>query len=217
MPRRILIADDHGVLRAGLHALLNDERDLEVVGQAADSDEALRLARELEPDIVLMDIDMPGCGGIEATRQLMELRPNPCVLILTVHEDKSLLQAAIRAGAAGYIVKRAVESELIDAIRAVARGDLYVHPAMTRALLEHTEHIPTSEPKVRDVLTPREVEVLRLIAMGHTNRRIADLLCIGVRTVESHRANLMGKLGLCSRVELVRYAARQGLLETDDL
>jgi two-component system response regulator NreC len=215
MPRRIIVADDHGVLRAGLRALLNDEPDLEVAGEAADGDEALRLTRELEPDIVLMDINMPGCGGIETTRRLMELRPNVRVLILTVHEDKSLLQAAIRAGAAGYILKRAVESELIDAIRAVARGDLYVHPAMTRALLEGTHHIPDIEREVTQALTPREVEVLRLIAQGHTNRQIADLLHIGVRTVESHRANLMDKLGLRSRVELVRYASKHGLLDTN--
>jgi two-component system response regulator NreC len=215
MPRRIIVADDHGVLRAGLRALLNDEPDLEVAGEAADGDEALRLTRELEPDIVLMDINMPGCGGIETTRRLMELRPNVRVLILTVHEDKSLLQAAIRAGAAGYILKRAVESELIDAIRAVAHGDLYVHPAMTRALLEDTHHIPAMEREVTQTLTPREVEVLRLIAQGHTNRQIADLLHIGVRTVESHRANLMGKLGLRSRVELVRYASKHGLLDTN--
>jgi len=214
-PRRIIVADDHGVLRAGLRALLNDEPDLEVAGEAADGDEALRLTRELEPDIVLMDINMPGCGGIETTRRLMELRPNVRVLILTVHEDKSLLQAAIRAGAAGYILKRAVESELIDAIRAVARGDLYVHPAMTRALLEDTHHIPAVEREVTQALTPREVEVLCLIAQGHTNRQIADLLHIGVRTVESHRANLMGKLGLRSRVELVRYASQHGLLDTN--
>jgi two-component system response regulator NreC len=215
MPRRIIVADDHGVLRAGLRALLNDEPDLEVAGEAADGDEALRLTRELEPDIVLMDINMPGCGGIETTRRLMELRPNVRVLILTVHEDKSLLQAAIRAGAAGYILKRAVESELIDAIRAVAHGDLYVHPAMTRALLEDTHHIPAMEREVTQTLTPREVEVLRLIAQGHTNRQIADLLHIGVRTVESHRANLMDKLGLRSRVELVRYASKHGLLDTN--
>jgi DNA-binding NarL/FixJ family response regulator len=212
MPRRIIVADDHGVLRAGLRALLNDEPDLEVVGEAADGDEALRLTRELEPDIVLMDINMPGCGGIETTHRLMELQPDVRVLILTVYEDKSLLQAAIHAGAAGYILKRAVESELIDAIRAVVRGDLYVHPAMTRALLEHTNHIPAIERAVTEVLTPREVEVLRLIAQGHTNRQIAELLHVGVRTVESHRANLMSKLGLRSRVELVRYASQRGLL-----
>ena len=135
MSLRTLIADDHGVLRAGLRALLNTEPALEVVGEAANTDEVLSLTRDLRPDVVLMDISMPGFGGIEATRQLVELQPDVRVLILTVHEDRALLQEALRVGAAGYILKRAVGSELVNAIHAVARGDLYVHSAMTRALL----------------------------------------------------------------------------------
>ena len=213
MPIRILIADDHGLLRAGLRALLNGEPDLEVVGEAADGDEAMRLARTVQPDIVLMDIHMPGCGGIEATRRLKVLRPDVLVLILTVHEEKSLLQEAIRAGAAGYIIKRAVESELINAIHAISRGDLYVHPAMTRALLNGTTARRDDDRFAVEEPTPREVEVLRLIAQGHTNRQIAEILAISVRTVESHRANLLGKLHLRSRVELVRYAMKHGLLQ----
>lgn len=217
MAIRILIADDHGVLRAGLRALLNTEPDLEVVGEAADGNEALRLTSELQPDIVLMDISMPDCGGIEATRWLMELQPDVRVLILTVHEDKGLLREAVRAGAAGYILKRAVESELINAIRAVSRGDLYVHPAVTRALLSEVTSMPTANQMAIETLTPREVEVLRLIVTGHTNRQIADILTLSVRTVESHRANLMDKLNLHSRVELVRYAAKHGLFELGEL
>ena len=216
MSLRILIADDHGVLRAGLRALLNSEPDMEVVGEAADGDEALRLTRALHPDVVLMDINMPGCGGIDATRQLMELRSGIRVLVLTVHEDRYLLQEAIQAGAAGYILKRAVESELVDAIKAVARGDMYVHPAMTRALLVDAALVSDTDPVAIDTLTPREVEVLRLIAQGHTNRQVAELLTLSVRTVESHRANLMDKLELHSRVELVRYAAQNGLLESGE-
>jgi two-component system response regulator NreC len=216
MAIRILIADDHGVLRASLRALLNTEPSLEVVGEAADGNEALRLTSELLPDIVLMDISMPDCGGIEATRRLTELRPDVGVLILTVHEDKGLLREAIRAGAAGYILKRAVESELINAIQAVSRGDLYVHPAMTRALLPDVNSVPAANQMAVERLTPREVEVLRLIVTGHTNRQIADVLTLSVRTVESHRANLMDKLDLHSRVELVRYAAKHGLLEPGD-
>lgn len=221
---RILIADDHGLLRAGLRTLLNAEPDLEVVGEAADGEETLRLTRELQPDVVLMDISMPGCGGIETTRRLVDLRSAVRVLILTVHEDTALLQAAIRAGAAGYILKRAVDVELIGAIRAVARGDLYVHPSMTRALLTDVAMVATatrvgtgmSTPREElapcDSLTPREVEVLRLIARGHTNRQIADFLTLSVRTVESHRANLMDKLDLRSRAELVCYAMDNALL-----
>lgn len=217
MAIRILIADDHGLLRAGLRALLNTEPSLEVVGEAADGNEALRLTSELQPDIVLMDISMPDCGGIEATRRLTELRPDVGVLILTVHEDKGLLREAIRAGAAGYILKRAVESELINAIQAVSRGDLYVHPAMTRALLPDAISVPAANQMAIERLTPREVEVLRLIVTGHTNRQIADVLTLSVRTVESHRANLMDKLDLHSRVELVRYAAKHGLFEPGEL
>ncbi len=213
MSIRILIADDHGVLRAGLRALLNAEPDLEVVGEAADGHQTLRLARELSPDVVLLDISMPGPGGIEVTRQVKQVLPNTRVLILTVHEDESLLREAIRAGAAGYIIKRAVESELINAIHAVWRGDVYVHPAMTRALLKEVVPGPSLASASVEPLTPREIEVLRLIALGYTNRQIAEELIISVRTVESHRANLMGKLGLRSRVDLVRYAREHGLLD----
>jgi two-component system response regulator NreC len=217
MVTRILIADDHGVLRAGLRALLKAEPNLEVVGEAADGAEALRLASAVQPDIVLMDISMPDGGGIEATRRLRELLPEVRVLILTVHDDKSMVQEAIQAGAAGYILKRAAESELVNAIQAVSRGDMYVHLPMTRALQAAAIAMPASDRVAAETLTPREIEVLRLIARGHTNRQIANLLNLSVRTVESHRANLMDKLDLHSRVELVRYAAQHGLLEIGEL
>jgi len=214
MPIQILIADDHGVLRAGLRALLSAEPEIEVVDEASNGDQALSLASELKPDVILLDISMPGLTGIEVTRRLKKMLPETRILILTVHEDESLLQEAIQAGASGYIVKRAVESELIDAIRAVWRGDLYVHPAMTRALLkEMSAPAPLSSNEAPvETLTPREVEVLRLIAQGYTNRQMADMLSISVRTVESHRSNLMGKLDLHSRVELVRYARENKLI-----
>mgnify|MGYP001137931491 CR=1 FL=1 len=213
MPIRIFIADDHGVLRAGLRTLLNAEPDMTVVGEAADGYEAIRLAEELRPDVVLLDISMPGPGGIEVTRRLRQRIPQTRVLILTVHEDESLLLEALRVGAAGYIIKRAVESELINAIHAVWRGDLYVHPAMTRALLRDLQPSAIPEESPPEPLTPREVEVLRLVAQGYTNRQIAEALNISVRTVETHRANLTAKLHLNSRVELVRYAREHGLLE----
>ncbi len=213
MTIRILIADDHGVLRAGLRALLSAESELEVVDEASNGEEALALATELQPDVILLDISMPGSSGIDVTRRLKQTLPQARVLILTVHEDEGLLQEAIQAGASGYIIKRAVESELIDAIRAVWRGDLYVHPAMTRALLKEISPAPPAAKEAPvEALTPREVEVLRLIAQGYTNRQMADMLSISVRTVESHRSNLMGKLNLRSRVELVRYARESKLI-----
>ena len=213
MSIRILIADDHGVLRAGLRALLNAEPDLEVVAEAADGEQALHLASELRPDIVLMDLNMPKVGGIQATRLLRDLLPEVGVLVLTVHEDSSLLREAIQGGASGYIIKRALESELINAIHAISRGELYIHPALTRSLFIDP---PPAEPEDQysiEALTPRECEVLQLIAQGYTNRQIACRLTISVRTVESHRANLMAKVNLHSRVDLVRYAAQHGLLE----
>jgi DNA-binding NarL/FixJ family response regulator len=212
MPSRILIVDDHGVLRAGLRALLSREAEYEVVGEASTSDEALRAARELSPDIVLMDLSLPGVGGIELTRRLKETLPETKVLILTVHEDAALLREAVKAGAAGYVVKRAVESELLAAIESAQRGELYVHPSMTRALLEEKRAAPPP-PRRGDpeALTNREADVLKLIVRGYTNRQMADELTLSVRTVETHRANIMGKLGLSSRAELVRWATEHKL------
>jgi len=174
------------------------------------------MVRETQPDVVLMDISMPGRGGIEATRRLIELHPAVRVLILTMHEDKTLLHAAMQAGAAGYILKRALESELLTAIHAVAHGDLYVHPAMTRALLENVGYMAAGSRAPASALTARERDVLHLIAKGHTNRQIAEILSLSVRTVESHRASLTDKLELHSRVELVRYAREHGLLEPEE-
>ena len=216
MPIRILIADDHGVIRAGLSALLEDIPDIVVVGEACDGCEVLAKAMLLKPDIVLMDLSMPNIGGIEATRELVLKEPGTRILILTVHEDEGLLKEAIRAGAAGYVVKRAGQEDLIHAIRVVARGDLYVHPAMTRALF--SEPSSAASPKMYEVetLTSREIDVLRLLAKGCTNRQIAEQLNLSPRTVEGHRANLAGKLGLHSRVELVEYAEKHGLLKSKE-
>jgi two-component system response regulator NreC len=211
MPARILIADDHGVLRAGLTALLNAEPDMEVVGEADSGEEALRLAAELRPDLVLMDLNMPESGGIEATRRFAELLPDVRVLILTMHEENGLVQEAMRAGAAGYILKRAVKTELVNAIQTVLRGDLYVHPTLMRAMFNKPQPTSTTKGPPASPLTPREMDVLRLLVQGYTNHQTADLLSISVRTVEYHRSNLMGKLNLYSRVELVRYAAEHGL------
>ena len=214
MSIKILIADDHGVLRAGLRALLRVEPDLEVVGEADCGREALRLAEALRPDVVVLDVSMPDMDGIEVTRRLDEHRPEVRVLLLTVPEDPALLREALQAKACGYIVKRAVESELINAIRAVARGHLYIHPSLTRALLDQEPAGPPRDPSPSR-LTERETEVLRLIAQGHTNREIAELLHLSPRTVETHRANVRAKLHLDSRVELLRYAVKHGLLSFD--
>ncbi|HSN55358.1 MAG TPA: response regulator transcription factor [Candidatus Sulfomarinibacteraceae bacterium] len=212
MPIRILIADDHAVVRSGLRALLLADPDLEVVGEAGDGTETLRLAESLEPDVVLLDITMPPEDGIKTAQRLKEKNPELCVLFLTMHEDEAMMHEALRAGASGYVIKRAEESEIIQAIHAAFRGDIYVHPAMTRALLQQpvtTQHRRGSQP---EQLTRRELEVLRLLVRGNTNRQIAELLGLSVRTVENHRANLMGKLGLVSRVELVDYAEENDLL-----
>lgn len=212
MPFRILIADDHGVIRAGLVALLNAEPDMSVVAEASTGKEALQLTAQLRPEIVLMDISMPGMNGIEATRKICEAFPLTRVLMLTVHEEKELLQEALRCGACGYVLKQAVKSELLNAIRSAGRGDLYVHPMMTHALLDQEPAPPMPPSKREPTLTVREVEILRLIAQGYTNSQIGKLLSISVRTVEFHRGNLIDKLGLDSRVGLVRYAAEHGLV-----
>jgi len=212
MAVRVVIADDHGLLRAGLRALLGAEPGFEIVGEAASGEEALRIAGECRPDVVLLDVSMPGISGLEATKLLKEKLPRTHVLILTVHEDETMLREAVRAGASGYIIKRAVESELIGAIHAVRRGEIYVHPAMTRGLLRNrTDEIA---PRRGDPasLTRREEAVLRLLVQGCTNRQVAEELGLSVRTAETHRGNIMGKLGLKSRVELVRWAVRQRLI-----
>lgn len=213
MSVRILIADDHGVIRAGLRALLAGFPDMNVVGEATDGSEVLGKSMELQPDIVLMDLSMPNLGGIEATRLLSQRAPNVRVLILTVHEDESLLKEVVRAGAAGYIVKRAAQEDLIHAIRVVARGDLYVHPSMTRVLFAESTSAATPAALERETLTLREIDVLQLLARGYTNRQIAEQLNLSPRTVEGHRANLSAKLGLRSRVELVEYAEKHGLMK----
>ncbi|MGE5237069.1 MAG: response regulator [Acidobacteriota bacterium] len=213
MTKRVLIADDHGVLRGGLRALLNGEPDFEVVTEASDGDSAITLAERFRPDIVLLDMSMPGPGGVEVTRRLKERLPSVRVLILTVHEDPGLLRETLRAEASGFVVKRAAESELISALRAVSRGDMYIHPAMTRTLAAQSgETVRVGGSKI-GTLTPRELEVLRLVAAGHTNKQVAGKLGIGVRTVETHRANLMDKLGVGSRVELVRFAIEHKLVD----
>jgi two-component system response regulator NreC len=208
----ILIADDHAIVRTGLRALLTSEPGLQLVGEATGGYEAIELVGKTRPDILILDLSMPDLDGIAVTRQLKPQYPDLRILILTVHEDEAMLREAIRAGASGYIVKHAAEAELIAAIKTIRRGDLYVDPAMLRVLLVESPKPRTEQPASPDPLTPRETDVLKLIVQGYTNRQVGEELGISVRTVEGHRANLLEKLGLRTRVELVRYARERGLI-----
>jgi two-component system response regulator NreC len=208
----VLIADDHAIVRTGLRALLRSEPDLQLAGEATGGYEAIELVGKTHPDILILDLSMPDLDGIAVTRQLKPQYPDLRILILTVHEDEAMLREAIRAGASGYIVKRAAEAELIAAIETIRRGDLYVDPAMLRVLLVESTEPRTEQLASPDPLTPRETDVLKLIVQGYTNRQVGEELGISVRTVEGHRANLLEKLGLRTRVELVRYARDRGLI-----
>ncbi|MEW6232260.1 MAG: response regulator transcription factor [Chloroflexota bacterium] len=213
---RILLADDHAVLRAGLKLLINGQPDMEVAGEATTGHETLVAARELVPDLVLLDISMPGMSGLEALRQMKREQPELAVLVLTMHEDVDYLRQALGAGAAGYVPKSAADVELLSALRAVVRGGVYIHPSHTKTILEEmlsqgkTAGGGPGDPL--DALSDREREVLRLVALGHTNAQIAEQLCLSVKTVESYRARMMEKLGLRSRAALVRYALERGLV-----
>jgi two-component system, NarL family, response regulator NreC len=214
MATRVLIADDHAIVRAGLRALLKGEAGLELVGEASGGEETLRLVESLHPDILVLDLSMPDLDGIQVTKRVQSTAPDVRILILTVHEDEALLREAIRAGAAGYILKHAAEIELLAAINTVQLGEIYVHPQLLRSLLvaPQKQRPPSLQPG--EILTPRELDILCCIVQGYTNRQIAEELTLSVRTVEGYRANMMEKLGLHSRAELVRYAREHGLLDT---
>jgi two-component system response regulator NreC len=209
---KILIADDHAIVRAGLRTLITAESDLELAGEASSGTEAVELTREVEPDVLVLDISMPDFDGIEVIKRIKPKFPRLHILILTIHEDEGLLKAALKAGASGYILKQAAEKELISAIQVILRGDIYVDPAMLRKLLIDEGSQPKPAANQPTQLTPREIEVLKLIVQGYTNRQIGEELNISVRTAENHRSNLCDKLGLHNRVELVRYAREQSLI-----
>ena len=210
-PTQILVVDDHAVVRSGLRMLLDAEQDLEVVGEAGDMRNAVFEARSLKPDVILMDVVLPGASGIEATAAVLKEAPDAKVLVLSMQDDPRYVREAFSAGASGYVLKEAADAELVDAVREVAAGGRYVHPELGARLVsaEADERAKADA----DPLSEREREVLRLLALGHTNQEIAKMLYLSVRTVETHRAHIMQKLTLQTRAELVRHAIDQGLLE----
>jgi two-component system response regulator NreC len=214
-PVRVLLVDDHAVVRAGLRMLLSADPELLIVGEAEDGAQGMRMARDLAPDVVLMDISMPDMNGIEATRRIKELCPDVAVLALTMHEDDQYFFEMLAAGASGYVPKRAAPNDLIAAIHAVRSGGVFLFPSVARLLVtDYRQRVERGGPAgAFDVLTEREREVLVLIAQGLSNQEIADKLVISIKTVNRHRENIMAKLNLHSRVELVRYAIEKGLID----
>ncbi len=211
---KVLLVDDHAIMRDGIRALLSLDDDIELVGEAGEGKEAIEKARQLLPDIIVMDIAMPGMDGLEATRRIMKEVPKAKVLILSQHNDKEFILSSIKAGSAGYIPKRALGSELVSAIRALYRGESFLYPSAAAALIrDYREQAQTADSY--DLLTPREREILKLIAEGHTSREIADMLFISLKTVMGHRTKIIEKLGLRNRTELIKYAMRKGLLSLE--
>jgi two-component system response regulator NreC len=212
---RILVVDDHAIVRSGLITLLNDHKTREVVGEAAEGNEAIAKALELKPDVVLMDLSMPhGKDGMTATAELKKLMPDIAILVLTMHDDDEYLFRAIHAGASGYILKNAPHEELLSAIQSISLGNAYLYPTATKRLMsEYLEKLKHGENKdIYDTLSDREKEILGWVAKGYANREIAEHLIISVKTVETHKSNLMEKLGLKTRPELVKFAMKKGLL-----
>jgi DNA-binding NarL/FixJ family response regulator len=205
---RILIADDHGIVRSGLKLLLDRQADLEVVAEAEDGVDALEKALSERPDLAILDVTMPRMTGLQATHEIKKQAPEVQVLILSMHEDERYLFEALRAGAAGYVLKRAADTDLLEAVRAAARGQPFLTASAQQSLIR--DFLERGE---QPELTPREQEIVKLIAEAHTNREIAEFLHLSEKTVESHRANVLQKLGMRDRVELVRYAIRHGLVE----
>lgn len=213
-PVRVVVVDDHAVVRSGLRLVLDAEEDIETVAEAGNAREAIFAVRREQPDVVLMDVVMPGGSGIDATPAVLREAPDAKVLVLSMQDDPAYVREAFAAGASGYVLKEAADEELVAAVREVAAGGRYVHPALGARLA-------TAEAEARaraeaDPLSDREREVLRLLALGHTNQEIGKTLYLSVRTVETHRAHIMQKLRLQTRAELVRYALKNGLLAEDE-
>jgi two-component system response regulator NreC len=215
---KVLVCDDHAVVRAGLRLILEKEKEFQLVGEAETVDQAIELASHFQPDIVLMDISIPGANGLDAIPLVQEVAPGAKVLILTVHDDEAYFFQALQAGAAGYVLKGASVSELLAALRLVIQGGAPIPRALAPRLLnDYMERVDQQAVSSYVTLTAREREILRLIRMGRTNKQIAEELFISVRTVERHRSSIMRKAGLENRAELVAYAVRQGLLSGTEL
>ena len=208
---RILIADDHGIVRGGMKLLIDRQPDMEVVAEAEDGVEAFERALATKPDLCVLDVSMPRLTGLQAARQIKAHLPDCQVLMLSMHDDERYVFDALKAGASGYVLKREVDQALMGAIRAVHRGEAFLTNAVERSLIRDWMSDDTLGPE--EPLTPREQEVLKLIAEAHTNKQIAEILHLAEKTVESHRGNVLAKLGMRDRVELVRYAIRRGLIE----
>ncbi|MCJ7432843.1 MAG: response regulator transcription factor [Anaerolineales bacterium] len=212
---RLLLVDDHDVVRSGLRMLLEDEADLVILGEAGNGHQALELAAKLEPDVVIMDITLPDMSGIEVTRRIKQSHPKIAVVALTIHEDQQYFFEMLQVGASAYVPKRAAPNDLIAAIRAAYRGDMYIYPSLAKLLVSDflSRAGDGDEKATMNGLTPREQEVLSMLAEGKTNDEIAAALTISRHTVARHRENLMGKLGLHNRSELVKYAIRKSLIK----
>jgi DNA-binding NarL/FixJ family response regulator len=214
---RVLIADDHAILRDGVRALLALSEDITVVGEAANGQQAVELARSLSPDVILMDIAMPGLGGLEATLEIRKENPQAKILVLTQYEDREYIRRFLKAGVSGYVLKKAAGAELTAAIRAVSRGGLVLDPAVAREAMREQAGpaAPGRAADPYDTLTDREKQVLKLVAEGHSNKEVAGLLDISVKTAMSHREHIMQKLDLHSRTELIRFALQKGVIRVD--
>lgn len=210
---RILIADDHPIVRSGLRKVLDARPDLEVVAEAEDGAQAVERALEENVDLAILDVSMPRLTGIQAAAELHKRRPDIKVLILSMHDSEQFLFASLRAGASGYVLKSEADTDIVDACRAAMRGDSYLYPSAVAALVRDFAERGGSGDEQFDILTPRELEVLKLIAEAHTSKEIAKALVISIKTVERHRENILDKLGMSDRVELTRYAIRRGLIQ----
>jgi len=211
---KILLVDDHAIMRDGIKALLSIYDDIEVVGEASEGKEAIEMARELNPDVVVMDISMPGMDGLEVTHRLTKRNPKVKVIILTQHDNREYILSTIKVGAAGYIPKKALGSDLVSAIRAVCSGDSFLYPSAAKTLIDDYRK-QAEQPDIYESLTEREREILKLIAEGRTSREIAEALYISQKTVQGHRTKIMEKLDLHNRTELMKYAMRKGLVDID--